>query len=263
MTESWFGLTPTLLAVAAAAVVAAGVVRGYAGFGFSAMVVGTLAIVTSPAKIVPVMYLLEIAASLSQLPAIRRHIDWQWLIPLALANLITTPLGVWMLTRFNEDLLRLLIALSLLVLSVILLTGYARPKTDRPVGNVLRWATGGVSGIMSGIAAVGGLAIAAMFLLTGVAAVQLRATMIALLFIMDIWALGLSYVGGIVYWQTIALAAVLAPAMIIGIHLGHRLYHLDMARAASEVTFRRRVSMLLLMLAVAGLLRIWLTRALA
>lgn len=222
------------------------------------MVVGTLAIVISPAQIVPVMYLMEIAASLSLLPAIRRHIDWSWLTPLAIANIITTPLGVWMLTRFNEDTLRLMVALSLLLLSTILLTGYSRPDSGRPVGGSLRWTTGGVSGVMSGIAAVGGLAVAAMFLLTGVAAAQLRATMIALLFVMDIWALGLSYAGGIVHWQTVALACALAPAMVIGIRLGHRLYHRDIARDVGQQAFRQRISILLFTLALAGLLRTWL-----
>lgn len=255
VTEAWFGMSPALLALAALAVLGAGVVRGYAGFGFSAMVVGTLAIVISPARVVPVMYLMEIAASLSLLPAIRRHIDWSWLTPLAIANIITTPIGVWMLTRFNEETLRLMVALSLLILSVILLTGWSRSDNARPVGGSLRWTTGGVSGVMSGIAAVGGLAVAAMFLLTGVAAAQLRATMIALLFVMDVWALGLSYAGGIVHWQTVTLACLLAPAMIAGIHVGHRLYNRDMTREVGQGKFRQRVSLLLFTLALAGLIR--------
>jgi uncharacterized membrane protein YfcA len=253
--ESWFGLSPALFALATVAVIAAGVVRGYAGFGFSAIVVGALAIFMSPARIVPAMFILEIAASLSQLPAIRRHIDWSWLMPLAIANLITVPLGVWVLAGFDEVTLRILVGVSLLVLSTILLTGYSRPDSGRPVSASLRWTTGAISGVMTGVAAVGGLAVAAIFLLTGVAAAQLRATMVALLFVMDIWALGLSYAGGIVNWQTLTLAGVLVPAMIVGVHVGHRLFQRDMIRNAGQRAFRQRVSLLLFGLALAGLVR--------
>jgi uncharacterized membrane protein YfcA len=108
---------------------------------------------------------------------------------------------------------------------------------------------------MTGVAAVGGLAVAAIFLLTGVAAAQLRATMVALLFVMDIWALGLSYAGGIVNWQTLTLAGVLVPAMIVGVHVGHRLFQRDMIRNAGQRAFRQRVSLLLFGLALAGLVR--------
>lgn len=255
MIETWFGMPLPLLALISVAILAGGIVRGYSGFGSSAVVVGSLAIVMSPARIVPVMYLMEIAASLSLIPSIRRHIDWSWLIPLAIANLVTTPIGVWMLTRFDERTLRLAVALSLFVLSVILLSGWSRAPSGRPVAGTVRWATGGVSGLMSGIAAIGGLSVAAMFLLTGVAAAQLRATMIALLFIMDVWALGLSYAGGIVNSQTLALCCLMAPVMMAGIGLGHRSFKNDAKRKVGEGNFRQRVSWLLFALAVAGLLR--------
>ncbi|HVL07710.1 MAG TPA: hypothetical protein VM512_00895, partial [Burkholderiaceae bacterium] len=74
----------------------------------------------------------------------------------------------------------------------------------------------------------------------------------------DIWALGLSYAGGIVHWQTFALAAALAPAMVVGIRLGHRLYHRDISRDVGQQAFRQRISILLFTLALAGLLRTWL-----
>lgn len=255
MIETWFGMTLPLLVLSALVMLGAGVVRGYTGFGSSAVAVGTLAIVMSPARIVPVMYLMEIAASVTLIPAIRQHIDWHWLRPLAIANLIATPVGVWILSRFDAAALRLMVALSLLALSLVLLSGWSRAPTGRPAGAPLRWATGGLSGIMSGIAAIGGLSVAAIFLLTGVAASQLRATMVALLLIMDVWAFALSYAGGIVHWHTLALFVLMAPAMMTGIRLGHRLFKRDAARHGSDGKFRQRVSWLLLAIAAAGLVR--------
>lgn len=254
MFEAWFGLSSALFALTAAAMLGAGIVRGYSGFGSSAVVVGTLALATSPARIVPVMYLMEIAASLTLLPAIRRHIDWGWLIPLTIANFIATPIGVAMLARFDERTLRLAVALILLALSVVLLTGGAKHR-QRPAGMGLRWAAGGVSGLMNGIAAVGGLSVAALFLLSGTAATEIRATLIALLFLMDLSALGLSFAGGIVHAHTLALFAVMTLPMMAGIRLGHRLFEHEARRHGGDDRFRRRVSWLLLALALAGLTR--------
>lgn len=47
------------MAFSTAVVVAAGIVRGFAGFGFSAISVAGLALVASPAAIVPAIFVLK------------------------------------------------------------------------------------------------------------------------------------------------------------------------------------------------------------
>ena len=56
-------------------VAAAGVVRGFAGFGFSALSVAGLSLMVSPARVVPAIFMLEILASLSLLRSAWRDID--------------------------------------------------------------------------------------------------------------------------------------------------------------------------------------------
>ncbi|RYF80996.1 MAG: sulfite exporter TauE/SafE family protein, partial [Comamonadaceae bacterium] len=63
-------LAPLLLAYSLCVVFAAGVVRGFAGFGFSAIAVAGLSLIVSPAQVVPAIFALEILASLSQLRGI-------------------------------------------------------------------------------------------------------------------------------------------------------------------------------------------------
>ena len=58
-------LAPLLLAFSLCVVFAAGLVRGFAGFGFSAVTVAGMSLVVSPALVVPALFMLEILASLS------------------------------------------------------------------------------------------------------------------------------------------------------------------------------------------------------
>ena len=57
---------------AVAIIFGAGIVRGYAGFGFSALSVAGLALLVSPAKIVPAIFVLEVLASISLLRSAAR-----------------------------------------------------------------------------------------------------------------------------------------------------------------------------------------------
>jgi len=57
---------PTGLLLAATGVVfAAGIVRGFAGFGFSALCVAGMSLFVSPAEVVPPIFVLEVLASLT------------------------------------------------------------------------------------------------------------------------------------------------------------------------------------------------------
>jgi len=53
-----------LMISSCATVLVAGYVRGYGGFGFSMITVATLSLFRAPAQVVPVVLLLEVAASL-------------------------------------------------------------------------------------------------------------------------------------------------------------------------------------------------------
>jgi uncharacterized membrane protein YfcA len=55
----------------------AGIIRGYSGFGFSMTAVVSLSLVMPPPEAVPMILLLEVAASLWLLPRVWRQIDWK------------------------------------------------------------------------------------------------------------------------------------------------------------------------------------------
>src|SRR4051794_28834970 len=85
---------PPLLVASLLIVFGAGIVRGFAGFGFSALCVAGLALLVSPAKVVPAIFILEVLASISLLRSALRDIDWPWLSWLIAGNTLCIPLGI-------------------------------------------------------------------------------------------------------------------------------------------------------------------------
>jgi uncharacterized membrane protein YfcA len=86
--------SPGLLALAVAVVFGAGIVRGFAGFGFSALCVAGLSLVMPPAQVVPPVFVLEVLASSSLLRGALAHADWRWLNWLLAGNALFIPVGV-------------------------------------------------------------------------------------------------------------------------------------------------------------------------
>ncbi|MBL8325709.1 MAG: hypothetical protein JNJ89_12210 [Rubrivivax sp.] len=63
--------SPGLLALALAVVFAAGMVRGFAGFGFSALCVAGLSLVMPPAQVVPPIFVLDLLIIIAVLAVLR------------------------------------------------------------------------------------------------------------------------------------------------------------------------------------------------
>lgn len=248
-------LEPLLMIVAMAIVFGAGIVRGFAGFGFSALCVAGLALIVSPAKVVPAIFVLEVLASISLLRSAARDIDWPWLSWLVAGNVLCLPLGVVLLAWLPETPLRLLIGALLLLAAVLLRAGVQLALA--PSAGV-RLAVGMVSGFVNGVAAIGGIAVAVMLSTSAMAPAALRATLIALFLFTDLYALACSAIVSsataapveLLGADTLRWALWLAPAMLAGIWVGQRSF-----TGISPAQFRRHVLNLLMLIAALSVLR--------
>jgi len=244
-------LLPLLWAMAVVA--AAGVVRGFAGFGFSAVTVAGLSLVVSPVEIVPVAFVLEVLASVHQVPGSWRDIHARWLGWLVLGNALAIPLGLALLGWLPETPLRLLIGTLLLLATAALRSGAtAHLEATRSV----RLATGLASGLANGVAAIGGIMVAVLLSATALEPAAMRATLIALFLFTDLYALAWAALlpgprdHGLLEAATLQLALWLAPAMLAGIWVGQRAFS-----GVSLPLFRRRVLDLLALIAALSVLR--------
>lgn len=238
-----------------AVVLLAGAVRGFAGFGFSALSVSALSLFLPPAQVIPPLLMLEIAASITLLRSAWKDTDWTWLSWLMLGNVLCIPVGLALLSYAPENTVRLLIGLVLVVVVSLQLRGLR--WTGAPTRR-LRLLTGLVSGLVNGVAAMGGLVVVVMLNASSLSPLVLRATLVLLFLFGDIYALlcaGLmptsAHLGApLLGWETLRLALALLPAMLLGMALGQRLFH-----GVSPERFRRYVLQLLLLLALITLAR--------
>lgn len=255
MSELAAPLPAPQMAFAVAVVMAAGIVRGFAGFGFSAISVAGLALVVSPAAVVPAIFVLEVLASLRLIGSTWREVDAPWLGWLVFGNVLAIPLGLALLAWLPETPLRLLIGALLLLAALLLRSGFAAGLAPT---RAARLATGLASGFVNGVAAIGGIAVAVLLSATALTPAAMRATMIALFLFTDLYALAWA---GLLAWvadaphallgaDTLRWALWLLPAMLVGIAIGQRGF-----AGVSPAAFRRRVLELLVVVSALTMLR--------
>ncbi len=155
------GLDAATLAYALVVIFIAAAVRGYSGFGASALIVTSLTLVLPPAEVVPISLLLEIAASLGLLAQVWKDVPWRTMAWLLIGAALGMPAGFALLAALPADVMRVVISLLVLLACALIWRG-ARLSTQPGARAIL--GTGVVSGIANGTAAVGGLPVVLFFL---------------------------------------------------------------------------------------------------
>ncbi|MBT7747294.1 MAG: sulfite exporter TauE/SafE family protein [Alphaproteobacteria bacterium] len=226
----------------AAVVIAAGLIRGFAGFGSSMIMAPVLVHVLGPAEAVATNMLLEFIVSLQLIPAARKHVDLKILAPLGLGAWIGVPVGIWIVVAVDEDIMRRSVSIIILLFVIILSLGW------RYKGDVKVWLStliGCLGGLLSGATSMGGPPII-LYLMSGPHdPVKVRSTII-LYFVMSIipTVAGLFWVG-VIDTEILIRVITLAPPFLVAAWVGSRLFHL-----ASEVFFRRLTLVLLTIIAL-------------
>ena len=245
--QVWTGLSPGMLFYAFSAIFIAAVIRGYSGFGFSALTVTSLSLILPPAEVVPTAFLLEIAASMFMLPMVWRSIDWQKLNWLVLGILAGTPAGLLFLAEVPQDPVRFTISGFVLV-ACFLLWKNVRIRSEG--GRIRLLVVGGISGLVNGAAGIGGLPIV-LFLLSGsIRAEVLRATLVAFLFCSDIYATLLSGSQNLLSNELLARSVLFLFPLVVGVAIGHR----GFVKSSPE-SFRKFAIGLLILLSLAVIVR--------
>ncbi|MCB5411539.1 sulfite exporter TauE/SafE family protein [Pseudogemmobacter faecipullorum] len=226
------------------AVFIAGLVRGYSGFGFAALVVTAASLVTHPLHFVAVALLCEFLLSAQLWRASRDEIDWGRIRPLLLGAAIAMPPGIWALVSLPEAWARGAIAGFVLLMCLVLMRGWRMTKPAGLRGNF-------IAGLASGLAngpGMGGLPVAAFFAAQPIPANVFRATLIAYFPLLDVLSIPMFTLSGMVTRETFLATALFLPVALLGNFLGARRFI-----AADPAGFRRFVVCLLAGLATIAL----------
>jgi len=231
-------------------ILVASIVRGFNGFGFSAISVSGLSFILPAIEIVPIILLLEVFISIFMIPYIWNKIDWKFVVQILIGITIGSPIGLYLLKYLSPQITHLIICLVVIFFSLLLMKGYTNLKINNLVSKV---ATGTISGIVNGFSTLGGLPVALFLLITSIQPAIIRGSLAALFFLTDIYAFILSFFGGIIDMTTIYRVLSITIVLPLGVYIGDNFFI-----KAKEVTYRKVVFYFLILISIIGILRIFL-----
>ncbi len=248
MFDALGGFDPIHLGLLIAIALCSAVVRGYAGFGMSAIIITTASVFMSPRELIPVMYALELSATIVMLPKIWRDVDPKFVLALVVGAIVMLPIGQQLLLQQSGSGVRAIVGVVVGIGALGTLSGFRRAIAHGPLYGV---GVGMVFGLVSGVSAVGGLIASLIIVATSAEYERSRASMIMLFAFGPMFALPLAFYNGVATDTTLPLYLMLAPSMVIGVWIGGRIY----AGSKLEVV-RRRIMWVILALALMVIARV-------
>ncbi|GGD41613.1 sulfite exporter TauE/SafE family protein [Sinisalibacter lacisalsi] len=206
----------------------AGLVRGFTGFG-TALIFMPVGAIFLP---VPVAIVIVTVAGMLTWPLIVpqafRLADRREVAVLAGAAIITAPLGVWLLSWVERDLLRWLVAAAAALTLLALVTGWRYRQRVRGAG---LGAIGAVAGVLGGTTGLTGPPVILFYLAGQLEVARVRANTILFLAVLDIGIVANLVFRGLVDGTAVWLAALLAFPYAAGMVVGQRLFRPERERA--------------------------------
>lgn len=235
------------LAVAFAISIAAGLMRGFSGFGSVMLTAPLLAMLYGPVQMVVIVLVMELAISLSLVAGAVRHTEWRFVGALSLAAGLAMPFGSLLLTSTDPDLLIRGIAAIVLAFVALLWSGW---RYRGPKRLPITLALGGISGAMVGATSMGGPPVLAYMLAGRDSARVNRGNIILYFTVLEGMLLVVMLVRQLIGLDGLVRGALLTPGFIFAGYLGARCF-----RASSERLYRRVALLTLTAISLFGLLR--------
>ena len=160
--ELWHQLFPsvTVFLWLSLAVLIAGTVRSFTGFGGGLVLAPLFSLFMAPADMVVVL-LLNFAISVQTLPQTWNTTNWKMVWSVSIPALLGIPLGVWLIEWLDPVVTRRFIGVIVAGLAAILLIGW---QYNGARGRLQDWFVGLTSGALTAMAGVGGPPLVLYFL---------------------------------------------------------------------------------------------------
>ncbi|WP_454276272.1 TSUP family transporter [Roseovarius sp. MBR-154] len=199
----------------------AGIVRGFTGFGTALIFVPVAGIFLAPQVVVGVITLTGIASTSALLPRAWGQADRREVGVLALAALITVPLGLWLMGMLDPVTIRWIVATVAAITLGALIAGW---RFSGVVSRPMLIAIGAVAGVIGGLTGLTGPVVILFYLAGQSLAQTVRANTILFLAVLDVVIVANLLLQGRVEWHIFLLALVLAVPYFITSLIGQALF---------------------------------------
>lgn len=227
---------------------AAGLVRGFAGFALSAVVMSSLVYIFPPIELIPICFVLEAVASIAMFRGGARQADMKVVWGLVIGSALGTPIGLFATTTIDPEISKLVALGVILSLTLLQLLRVSPKFIGTKKG--LYWS-GITAGVVTGLASVGGMVVALYVLASKSEPRTMRASLVMFLALSMFTTVIYQYAFGVMNMLAFTRGAVFAPLVLLGVFIGSSLFRPSLAGF-----YKRFCLILLIALSVAGLARL-------
>lgn len=210
---------------------AAGLVRGFTGFGTALIFMPVGAVFLPVADAIALVMIAGMITWPLIVPRAIREADRREVVVLAAAAIATAPLGVWVLGWADRDALRWGVSLAAVLTLAALVSGWRYQGRIAAPGLA---GVGAAAGLLGGTTGLTGPPVILFYLASTLGAVAVRANTILFLALLDIGIVINLVLQGRLGWAILPLSALLAVPYGTGIAAGQRLFH-----PGRETAYRR------------------------
>lgn len=204
--------TPAEFAAAFAIALLGGFVRGLTGFGGGLVMVPLFSMLWGPVEAIGAMVGLSVLTLVQVLPPALRVARLRDAGPLLIGSAMFTPVGLMLLITLDPALVKKIIALVILTLTMVMLSGWTYRGRRGPVQG---FVVGGLTGFVNGVAGSGG-PITVVYVMAEKARAEFQRASIILAMAMSslVTIVGLTLAGEVGKRTLIHIAALIAPTVL-------------------------------------------------
>ncbi len=248
MFETLLGLFALDVGLFTGVIFLAGLVRGFAGFALSAVVMAALVVILPPVELIPVCYVLEAAATITMFRGGIKDADMGVVVGLSIGSLIGVPVGLALTTTIAPEYSKAIALVVLLFLATMQLFRASPPFLNTRAGLYL---SGFTAGIVTGLASIGGMVVALYVLARNAEPAKMRGSLVMFL-AFSMLTSGLYYLGfGVMTKLALTRGLFFMPVVLSGVFIGKALFRPSLAGY-----YKRFCLLLLIGLALIGIVRL-------
>ena len=196
--------------------------QGYTGWGGAMLMMPLITLVYPPVEALALLVVGGLIISSQLYPGALRQVTWTEMRSLLLTLVLFTPLGTILLLYMDPYLVRRIIGVILLIISILVMSGWQYRGKQSGLSTVL---FGGVSGVINGFAGLGS-AILAIYIMALPDAANIQRSKIIIASGVIIFTIMIVFsVNGVMNWDLILRGIFLAPTQMIGTVIGVSLFN--------------------------------------
>lgn len=196
----------------AGAIVAAGLVRGFTGFGSALIIMPAASSVLDPFAALVFLTVVEFWGPLPNLPSALRTGRRDEVVRLLIGAAIGLPLGLWALSFLEPDVFGWLVSSVVLVLLILVMTGWRYAGTLR--GSAVT-GVGSLGGFLGGVAGVPGPPVIMLYMASGHPIAIIRANFLLYLLGIDIMMIAVLLSAGLLDMVALTVGMMLVPLYML------------------------------------------------